>query len=160
MSAEAAVWEALARVPDPELPVLSLVDLGVVLDVEVDGARARVRLTPTFVGCPAVDAMRTAIEHELRVLGYEPLVETTFAVPWTSNRISPLGRERLAEAGIAPPGDAPPTGPVRRPLPLVVACPRCGGTSTRRDNAFGPTPCRSLWYCESCTEPFEAFKPL
>ena len=160
MSAESAVWDALARVPDPELPVLSLVDLGVVLDVAVDGASARVRLTPTFVGCPAVEAMCTAVAHELRALGYEPSVSTTHEVPWTSDRISARGREQLAAAGIAPPGEAPPTGPVRRPLPLVVACPRCHGTSTRRDNVFGPTPCRSLWYCESCGEPFEAFKPL
>lgn len=162
MSAATAadVWEALAGVPDPELPVLSVVDLGVVVEVAVEGATARVRFTPTFVGCPAVDQMRDGMAAAVRGLGLEPDVATTFAEPWTSDRITAGGRARLAEAGIAPPGPVPVRQGLSIPLTPVAECPYCGSHATRRENVFGPTPCRGIWYCDGCRQPFEGFKAL
>jgi ring-1,2-phenylacetyl-CoA epoxidase subunit PaaD len=161
---ERRVWEALEQVPDPELPVISLVDLGVILDVEVGDGRARVRFVPTFVGCPALEPMRAAIAEAVAALGLEPAVETSLAEGWSSERITPRGRERLAAAGIAPPGAVPPPAFRAGALPLqvraVATCPYCGSTSTRRENAFGPTPCRSVWYCDGCRQPFEGFKAI
>jgi ring-1,2-phenylacetyl-CoA epoxidase subunit PaaD len=160
LATELEVWEALDAVPDPELPVLSVVDLGVVAGVEVDGRTAHVRFTPTFVGCPAVELMRAGMSDAIRGLGLDPDVRVTFDEPWTSDRISARGRERLAEAGIAPPGPAPVRTGLTIPVRQVVSCPYCGSTETRRENSFGPTACRAVWYCEGCRQPFEGFKPV
>jgi ring-1,2-phenylacetyl-CoA epoxidase subunit PaaD len=157
---EDAVWRALEEVIDPELPVLSVIDLGLVHEVRVDDGRARVRFTPTFVGCPAVDQMRLLMEQAVRGLGLEPDVDTTYDAIWTSDRITPEGRRKLAEAGIAPPGDVPVRTGLSLPVRAVAACPHCGSDHTRRDNAFGPTPCRAIWYCEACLQPFEGFKTV
>jgi ring-1,2-phenylacetyl-CoA epoxidase subunit PaaD len=160
LAGELAVWEALDGVLDPELPVLSVVDLGVVAGVEVDGRTAHVRFTPTFVGCPAVEQMRSAMSEAIRSLGLEPDVQVTFERPWSSDRISERGRARLAEAGIAPPGEAPLRTGLTIPVRQVVACPYCGSQETHRENSFGPTACRAVWYCDGCRQPFEAFKPI
>jgi ring-1,2-phenylacetyl-CoA epoxidase subunit PaaD len=157
---ELEVWQALEQVPDPELPVLSLVDLGVVLDVAVEDGRATVRFTPTFVGCPAVEVMRAEMAAAISRLGLEPDVRTTFEQPWTSDRITPAGREKLASAGIAPPGPAPVRTGLSIPLRPVASCPYCGSHETRLEGAFGPTACRAVWYCNACRQPFEAFKPV
>jgi ring-1,2-phenylacetyl-CoA epoxidase subunit PaaD len=158
---EAAVWDALAEIPDPEIPVISLVDLGVVRDVAVDGARVRVEFTPTFLGCPALEVMRDAMAEKVRELGGDPDVQVITDDSWSTDRISAAGREKLRESGFAPPaprGESKPT--LVQLQSAVFRCPYCGSTDTRLENIFGPTPCRSLRYCASCRQPFEQFKTI
>jgi ring-1,2-phenylacetyl-CoA epoxidase subunit PaaD len=159
MPLEQAIWAALEDVPDPEIPSVSVVDLGVVHRVAVTPGSVRVELLPTFVGCPAVELMRAAVEERLK--GFAPNVEATvtFEEPWTSDRITPRGRERLHGSGFAPPARAV---DVDRMLPLLpaVACPRCGSRETDLENAFGPTLCRAIHHCRRCGEPFEGFKTV
>jgi ring-1,2-phenylacetyl-CoA epoxidase subunit PaaD len=155
------VWDALAEIPDPEIPVISLVDLGVVRDVEVEGARVRVEFTPTFLGCPALEVMRDAMAQKVRDLGGEPEVAVVSDDPWSTDRITPAGREKLRAAGAAPPAPRSPGAPTLVQLQSAVfRCPYCGSTETRLENIFGPTPCRSLRYCERCRQPFEQFKTV
>ena len=160
---EAAVWEALAEVPDPEIPVLSVVDLGLVHAVALDGGRLRVELLPTFVGCPALDLIRTSVAERLAGLAPKVEVEMTFAVPWTSDRITPEGRRKLRQSGFAPPG---PAAGGERPLFATIAvrptadCPWCGSSDTSLENAFGPTLCRTIFWCNRCRQPFEQFKAV
>jgi ring-1,2-phenylacetyl-CoA epoxidase subunit PaaD len=153
------VWEALAEIPDPEIPAVSLVDLGVVRTVAVDGDRVRVEFTPTFLGCPAVEVMRGQMVETIRELGAEPEVEVA-SEGWSSDRITPEGRRKLRESGFAPPapGAAPTT--LLQIQREVSRCPYCGSDDTRLENLFGPTPCRSIRYCASCRQPFEQFKTL
>jgi ring-1,2-phenylacetyl-CoA epoxidase subunit PaaD len=155
------VWEALAEIPDPEIPVVSLVDLGVVRDVVVAGGRVRVEFTPTFLGCPALEVMRDAMAERIEELGAEPDVRVVTDDSWSTDRITPAGRAKLREAGFAPPAPreaAPPT--LVQLQSSVFRCPYCGSTDTRLENLFGPTPCRSLRYCASCRQPFEQFKTI
>ncbi len=155
------VWEALEQIADPEIPVISLVDLGVIRDVAVAGRRVRVELTPTFLGCPALDAMRRALEEAVAELGGEPEVAVIQDDSWTTDRITPAGREKLRAAGFAPP--APRAAGPTTLLQLqskAFRCPYCGSTETRLENIFGPTPCRSIRWCESCRQPFEQFKTI
>ena len=160
-----AVWEALAEVPDPEIPVVSVVDLGLVHSVELDGERLRVELLPTFVGCPALELIRRSVAD--RLAGMAPRVEVamTFAVPWTSDRITPDGRRKLRQSGFAPPGPAAVAGDAR-PLFATIAmrptatCPWCGSADTALENLFGPTLCRTVFWCNHCRQPFEQFKAV
>ncbi len=156
-----AVWEALAQVPDPEIPVISIVDLGVVRDVTVDDGRVRVEFTPTFLGCPALEYMRDAMAARIAELGGEPEIDVVLDDSWSTDRISPAGREKLRAAGFAPP--TPRATGVPQLLQLqreAFRCPYCGSAETRLENIFGPTPCRSLRYCEGCRQPFEQFKTI
>jgi ring-1,2-phenylacetyl-CoA epoxidase subunit PaaD len=147
---EGDVRAALAEVPDPEIPVLSVIDLGIIHRVEVRRDGIAVAILPTFVGCPALDVIRTSIaEHLGTTFGRPVRVETTFEVPWTSDRISPAGRVALRGAGIAPPS-----------APEDVLCPFCASAEVVMDSAFGPTQCRSLFYCRDCRQPFEALKSV
>ena len=158
---EAAVWEALAEIPDPEIPVISLVDLGVVKSVEVEAERVRIEFTPTFMGCPALDMMRARMEDAVTALGGEPDVDVLLDDSWSTDRISAEGREKLRAAGFAPPAPReaePPTLLQLQRAPL--RCPYCGSTDTKLENLFGPTPCRSLRYCPNCRQPFEQFKTI
>jgi ring-1,2-phenylacetyl-CoA epoxidase subunit PaaD len=161
MVTAAAVWEALAEIPDPEIPVISLVDLGVVKDVAVDGTRVRIAFTPTFMGCPALERMQACMEEAVRDLGGEAEVDVVLDDSWSTDKITPAGREKLREAGFAPPAprDAGTTTLVQLQT-KAFRCPYCGSTETRLDNIFGPTPCRSVRYCESCRQPFEQFKTI
>ena len=158
---EAAVWEALAEIPDPEIPVISLVELGVVKSVEVDAERVRIEFTPTFMGCPALEAMRGHMEEAVAALGAGPQVDVVLDDSWSTDRITPAGREKLRAAGFAPPAPrahAPPT--LLQLQQAVHRCPYCDSTETRLENLFGPTPCRSVRYCASCKQPFEQFKTI
>ena len=160
LSAE-RVWDALAEIPDPEIPVISLVDLGVVKDVAVEGEHVRIAFTPTFMGCPALERMRTCMEEAVRDLGGEAEVDVVLDDSWSTDRITPAGREKLREAGLAPPTTRSAGATTLVQLrSKAFRCPYCGSTETRLDNIFGPTPCRSLRYCESCRQPFEQFKTL
>ena len=156
-----AVWEALAEIPDPEIPVISLVELGVVREVEVENGRVRVEFTPTFLGCPALEVMRDQMSAKVRELGAEPEIEVIADDSWSTDRITPEGREKLREAGFAPP--APRQAGALQLVQLQhgpFRCPYCGSTETELENIFGPTPCRSLRYCKSCRQPFEQFKTI
>jgi ring-1,2-phenylacetyl-CoA epoxidase subunit PaaD len=162
---EAAVRLALAEVMDPELPMLSVVDLGIVHRVDVGPADAsiRVEILPTFVGCPALELIKTSIATRLAEFGRPVEVTATFEVPWTSDRISPAGRAALLAAGIAPPGSDAAAG--IDPGGLIdleprVPCPHCGSRHTTLENVFGPTQCRTIRYCADCRQPFEAIKPV
>ena len=158
---EADVWEALGEVPDPEIPVVSIVDLGVIRKVDVADDRVRVELTPTFLGCPALDAIRTAMVAQLERLGAEPEIEVVLDDSWSTDRITPEGREKLREAGFAPPAPrAAGTPKLVQLQSAVFRCPYCGSTDTTLENIFGPTPCRSLRYCRACRQPFEQFKTI
>jgi ring-1,2-phenylacetyl-CoA epoxidase subunit PaaD len=161
MVTETAVWDALAEIPDPEIPVISLVDLGVIRQVEVEGSNVRVDFTPTFLGCPALEVMRDAMDSRIRELGAEPDVRVIVDDSWSTDRITAEGREKLREAGFAPPTPREAAAPTMVQLRSnAFKCPYCGSTDTRLENIFGPTPCRSLRYCASCRQPFEQFKTI
>ncbi|HVR13114.1 MAG TPA: 1,2-phenylacetyl-CoA epoxidase subunit PaaD [Gaiellaceae bacterium] len=154
------VWEALAEIPDPEIPVISLVDLGVVKSVQIEGHDVRIEFTPTYLGCPALEVMRDAMVAKVRELGAEAQVDVVLDDSWSTDSITPQGREKLRASGFAPP-----TPRSAQPLQLVelqrgFRCPYCGSTDTRLENLFGPTPCRSVRYCNACRQPFEQFKTI
>jgi ring-1,2-phenylacetyl-CoA epoxidase subunit PaaD len=149
--AEAQVWQALEEIPDPEIPVVSLVELGVIRSVDVQDGHVRIEFTPTFLGCPALEFMKRAIEE--KIPGAE--VNVVQDDSWSTDKITPEGREKLRAVGFAPP--APRLVQLKS---QVHRCPYCGSTETRLENLFGPTPCRSLRYCESCRQPFEQFKTI
>lgn len=156
---EETVWQALQDVKDPEIPVVSVVEMGIVREVHVDGDAARVVMTPTFSGCPALHVMRAGIEAKVRALGFDSVVvKTTLHPPWSSDWITRSGRRKLKEFGLAPPpkhgGDVPVT------FYEPVACPYCDSKNTIVKNTFGPTLCRAIYYCQACQQPFEQFKAL
>jgi ring-1,2-phenylacetyl-CoA epoxidase subunit PaaD len=153
------VWRALEDVKDPEIPVVSVVGMGIVRDVEVDGDAVTVKMTPTFSGCPALEVMRREIAERVRGLGAASVeVETVLYPPWSSDWIDDESRRRLKEFGLAPPGRH--GGRVEVVFFEPVACPRCGSTNTTIRNSFGATLCRAIYTCDACQEPFEQFKPL
>ncbi|HZR94541.1 MAG TPA: 1,2-phenylacetyl-CoA epoxidase subunit PaaD [Gaiellaceae bacterium] len=149
------VWARLEEIPDPEIPVVSLVDLGVIRSVDVAGSRVRIEFTPTFLGCPALEAMKRALEETVRSLGADPQVDVVNDDSWGTDKITAAGREKLRAAGFAPP--APRLVQLQS---AVHRCPYCGSTETTLENLFGPTPCRSIRYCASCRQPFEQFKTV
>ena len=154
------VWEVLAEIPDPEIPVISLVDLGVVKDVAVDNGTVRVDFTPTFMGCPALEVMQRAMEEKIAELGAVPEVRVRLDDSWSTDDITAEGREKLRVAGFAPPTPRPAGRLELVQLQRGFRCPYCGSTETKLENLFGPTPCRSIRYCESCRQPFEQFKTI
>jgi len=145
------VWAALEEIPDPEIPVVSLVDLGVIRSVDVSEGHVHVEFTPTFLGCPALEFMKRAIEDKVPGVSVEVIQDDS----WSTDKITAAGREKLRAAGFAPP--APRLVQIQA---QVHRCPYCGSTDTKLENIFGPTPCRSLRYCPSCRQPFEQFKTI
>ena len=146
------VREIVAEVPDPEIPVLSIVDLGILRDIEVEGERIVVTITPTYSGCPAMDVIRQDIGTRLREDGIEGAeVRTVLTPAWSTDWMTDAGRRKLVEYGIAPPG------PVADG-PAGVECPRCGSTNVKELSRFGATACQSQFACQSCLEPFDHFK--
>jgi ring-1,2-phenylacetyl-CoA epoxidase subunit PaaD len=155
------VWEAFEEIPDPEIPVISLVDLGVIRSVDVDNGHVRVELTPTFLGCPALEAMTRALEETVTALGADPEVHVISDDSWSTDKITAAGREKLRAAGFAPPAPREASAPKLVQLQAnVFRCPYCGSTQTRLENIFGPTPCRSLRWCDGCRQSFEQFKTI
>ena len=152
-------WAVAARVTDPELPMVTLADLGVLRDVALAGDGAvEVTITPTYSGCPAMDTIRSDVEQALREAGFGDVrVRTVLAPAWTTDWMTDHGRQALQEYGIAPPGPRA-SGPVR--LALSVRCPQCGSPNTRELSRFASTACKSLWQCRACSEPFDHFKTL
>jgi ring-1,2-phenylacetyl-CoA epoxidase subunit PaaD len=155
---ESAVWAALHDVHDPEIPTVSVVDLGIVGGVHFEGGRLRVELLPTFVGCPALEVMRSSVEERLRGFADEVEVEISFARPWTTELITPDGRRALRAAGFAPPAEEAVSDDRLLPVLPIAECPNCGSRNTTLENAFGPTLCRAIYHCADCSEPFEQFK--
>ena len=154
-----AAWRVAAAVPDPEIPVLTIEDLGILRDVtEDDQGRVHVRVTPTYSGCPAMETIRDDLVDRLSDAGYRCVhVEFVLSPAWTTDWMSAEGRDKLRRYGIAPPGPRA-DGPV--PLALSVRCPQCGSPDTRESSRFGSTACKSLWVCRACREPFDHFKAL
>ncbi len=152
--------ELVARVPDPELPMVTIADLGILRDVSVNaGGEVEVTITPTYSGCPALDTIGADVRASLAGHGYRHVtVRTVLAPPWSSDWITEEGRLKLAEAGVAPPGAAAPDDPV--PVRLSVRCPRCDSPDTREVSRYGSTACKALHACNACREPFDRFKTI
>jgi ring-1,2-phenylacetyl-CoA epoxidase subunit PaaD len=151
-------WAVAAAVPDPEVPVLTIEDLGVLRDVAVEGGRVTVTITPTYSGCPAMDAIRDDVVLALTAAGFEHVdVRLVLAPAWTTDWMTDAGKRKLVDYGIAPPtGRAAVRGPI--PVRLSVRCPRCGSLDTREVARFGSTACKALYECRACLEPFDHFK--
>lgn len=153
------IYTWLDEVKDPEIPVLSLVDLGVINSVKIQDEKVRIEMTPTFVGCPALDMMKAEIEEKLGNKGVTAVeIVVSYREPWSSDKISEKGREALKKFGLTP----PPENRLFEDLDVLehAVCPRCEGTHTELRNTFGPTLCRSIHYCLDCKEAFEQFKPV
>ena len=159
-------YSAAAAVTDPELPLLTLADLGILREVSDSGGRIVVTITPTYTGCPALETMREDIAHALEQAGFPGAeIRTVLRPAWTSDWITPEGRRKLAQAGISPPGPVPARQTGAIPLMLVppaalIRCPRCGSAATELLSQFGSTACRSLRRCGMCREPFEHVKEI
>jgi ring-1,2-phenylacetyl-CoA epoxidase subunit PaaD len=145
---------------DPEIPVLTIADLGILRDVEVHpGGHVHVTITPTYSGCPAIDAIRADVVEALRREGYADVsVEPVLSPAWTTDWMSEAGHRKLQEYGVAPPARREPDGPVS--LALALRCPQCGSPDTRELSRFGSTTCKALWVCHACREPFDHFKAI
>ena len=166
---EEIVWRTLAEVADPEIPAISLVDLGVIGRVSFEprtagGERLSVELLPTFIGCPATEVMRERVGEQLTALEIadEVVVELSFSEPWTSDRITPAGREALRGSGFAPPVQIGPAFELDELVTVlpIATCPYCGSRNTTLENPFGPTLCRAIYHCADCRQPFEQFKSV
>ena len=166
VGAGVSVWDLAAAVPDPELPMVTLADLGILRSATRDGDGATVTITPTYSGCPAMREISADLRHRLEQAGFAPVtVRTELSPPWSSDWITPEGRAKLTAGGIAPPHPAGLRAPGPVPLsltgrPRAVACPRCGSTDTRETASFSATACKSLHRCDACDEPFEHVKEI
>jgi ring-1,2-phenylacetyl-CoA epoxidase subunit PaaD len=153
------IWQALEEVRDPEIPVVSVVEMGMVRRVELSDKRVIVTLTPTFSGCPALHAIKADIQAKLLRRGVEAVeVRETLSPAWSSDWITDAAREKLKAFGLAPPPKH--GGDLKVALSDAVACPYCGAEDTLVKNTFGPTLCRAIYFCKNCQQPFEQFKPI
>jgi len=155
---EQAVWRAIESVTDPEIPVLSVIDMGIIAGVRIIDGHVMVDVTPTFVGCPAVDMIRENLKAALLGIGEHNVdVNLVFDPPWTTDRMTEQGRRKLKEIGFSPPTK----GLVQLGLtPQIVPCPHCNSTRTNMESMFGPTLCRAIYYCRECQQSFEHFKSV
>jgi ring-1,2-phenylacetyl-CoA epoxidase subunit PaaD len=154
-----AILRALESVTDPEIPVLSVIDMGIIAGVRIDGDHVTIDMTPTFVGCPALDVIRHDIRTAVSALGETDInVNVVFDPPWTSDRLTDNGRKKLKDFGLAPPG--PRCGTHQTPDLEQTPCPYCGSDNTDLESLFGPTLCRSIHYCRACLQSFEHFKTV
>ena len=164
--ADPGILRLLEGIADPEIPAVSIVDLGIVREIAVEGGRLTVTLTPTYSACPAIDLIVATVVDTMRRAGHDADVRLRLAPAWSTDWITPGGRARLEAYGIAPPGAAavPEASPLRfhprRVAQHAPACPRCKSEDTEQLSAFGSTACKSLWRCRACREPFDYFKPL
>ena len=160
MITEKEIWSALEVVKDPEIPTLSMVDMGIITKVEVRGAsNVYVEMTPTFTGCPAIKMMENMVAERLKEIGIETVeVKTTFDKPWNSNKLTERGLMCLKKHGLAPPPKH--EGEITMELLEHSVCPHCGSKNTDMKTPFGPTLCRSMHYCNDCLQAFEQFKPV
>ena len=161
----ASLLALLEQVEDPELPTINIVELGLVRDVSITDGVVTVNITPTYSGCPVMEVLRDEIIKTLNANGFSDVrVETILAPPWTTDWMSESARQKLKAAGIAPPqhlsssGSAAGQGLVQITSRKTVLCPRCNQVASREISSFGPTACKSIWYCDHCAEPFEYFK--
>ncbi|GDX64153.1 phenylacetate-CoA oxygenase subunit PaaJ [Chlorobiota bacterium] len=152
------ILKALEQVSDPEIPTVSIVDLGIITDVQCNADSIAITMTPTFVGCPAIDVMKQGVAEVLSQLTSSYSIDVNYDIPWDSNRISEKGRQALKTFGLAP----PPTYDLVLDLEILhkVSCPYCNSANTEMQTPFGPTLCRSIHYCHSCLQAFEQFKPV
>jgi ring-1,2-phenylacetyl-CoA epoxidase subunit PaaD len=158
MSTE-AIWKILDEVKDPEIPVVSVVEMGLIREIAFSGDRLIVTMSPTFAGCPALQVMQAEIAHRLKDAGTPEVdVRVTYTPPWTSDWITETGRQKLKSFGLAPPPRH--DGRLEEALAEAVNCPYCGSTETNLKNDFGSTLCRAIYTCNRCKQPFERFKPL
>lgn len=156
---EAIIWQALEQVMDPEIPTLSVVDLGMIQEVRVNDGTAYVAMTPTFTGCPAIDMIRDSIRtHVVEAGASAVVVELRLEPAWNSNRITPDGQRKLKAFGLAPPRRY--TGEFNITLLEAVPCPWCSSTHTTLESMFGTTLCRTMYFCQTCRQSFEQFKPV
>jgi ring-1,2-phenylacetyl-CoA epoxidase subunit PaaD len=156
---EDAVWTILKNIPDPEIPVISIVDLGIARKVEITGDKVIVSITPTYSGCPAMKAIENDILRELLAQGVANAeVKMIFSPIWTTDWLNEDARERLRQYGIAPPEKTSTDKSLLTGKPKTIACPRCGSTKTKLVSQFGSTACKALYSCEDCLEPFDYFK--
>lgn len=161
MLTESTLWSALQEVMDPEIPTISLVDLGIVTSIQFNPEQleAKVTLIPTFSGCPALRVMEDMVRDKLTSLGLKEVdVKTNFDITWTTDRITEKGRKALLRHGLAPP--PPDAAFISLTVLSDVACPYCNSRNTEMKSPFGPTLCRSLHYCNNCLQAFEQFKPV
>ena len=155
------LWDLLDAVTDPEIPVLSIWDIGILRDVQMNNSQVVVTITPTYSGCPAVDAIKEDTVKALNAGGYsDVLVKITLAPAWTTDDMSDEGQNKLRAYGIAPPGDAPKSCEAYCTPDANVACPNCGSTNTTLTSEFGSTACKALFHCQDCHEPFDFFKNI
>lgn len=161
-SSSQQLWSALSKVPDPEIPVLNVVEMGIVREVQVDNDKAVITMTPTFSGCPALGVIRDSLEQAARKLGFaEVEVKTTLSPPWTTDWITAEAKAKLERYGIAPPKPKGDSDEFLIQLEFSpTRCPNCGSLNTNTKNTFGSTLCKSIHVCNACHEPFESFKAV
>jgi ring-1,2-phenylacetyl-CoA epoxidase subunit PaaD len=156
---EKDIWKALEHVKDPEIPVLSVVDMGIITGIEIDDGSVEITMTPTFVGCPAIEVIKNSIYNEVKQLGFaEVKVKVDYVTRWTSNRMSEAAKQKLEKFGLAPPAFM--ESELTEEQLNRVRCPHCGSTDTTLRSPFGSTLCRAIRFCFNCKQGFEQFKPI
>jgi len=157
-SEEQRAWSIAASVPDPEVPCVTIEDLGILRGVEISDSKTIARISPTYSGCPAVLAIELAVETALLDAGFDPVIERIISPAWTTDWITESGREKLRAYGIAPPAKGGTSGKLALFESVDISCPRCSSTKTRKISEFGSTACKAQYQCNTCAEPFDYFK--
>jgi ring-1,2-phenylacetyl-CoA epoxidase subunit PaaD len=152
------IWAALGNVRDPEIPVLSVIDLGIITDVQITNNKTQITITPTFVGCPAIEIIKKSIHDQVIQLGIDVVVKVDYDITWTSDRMSPEAKDKLEKFGLAPPSFI--NGELTEEQLNNVRCPHCGSSDTTLRSSFGSTLCRAIRFCFNCKQGFEQFKPV